>query len=91
MDLATKGQAAFEQDQVRLEAFCETNNVRLVDDIRHILQITDRLYFNKRMQDLLDRQGMSIRRKFKMPGNVEFFNDVSGGASIDERIADYER
>ena len=49
MDLGAKGQKAFEADQTRLEEFCEANNVRVVDDIRHILEITDRIYFNQRM------------------------------------------
>ena len=56
MDVGAKGQKAFEADQARLESFCESNNIRVVDDIRHILQITDRIYFNQRMQNLLDRQ-----------------------------------
>ena len=55
MNLEDKGQKAFEADQTRLEAFCEANNVRVIDDIRHILQITDRLHFNNKMQEMLER------------------------------------
>ena len=90
MDVGAKGQKAFEADQARLESFCESNNIRVVDDIRHILQITDRIYFNQRMQNLLDRQTWQIRRRFKMPANVEFYNDESNGKTVDERLAEYE-
>ena len=72
MNLSVKGLQAFEADQARLETFCEQNGARVVDDVRHVLKITDRLYFNKRMTELLERQSYQIRSMFKMPASVEF-------------------
>ena len=69
-----------------MEAFCAKHKVRVVDDIRHILQITDRIYFNQRMQDFLNRQTWQIRRKFKMPASVEFYNDESSGKTVEVRL-----
>ena len=70
-----------------MEDFCEANNIRVVDDIRHVMEIQDRIYFNQRMQELLDRQTWQIRRNLRMPVSVEFYNDESSGKSLDDRLA----
>lgn len=48
-----KGKQDFEEDQVRLERFCTENNIPVYDDPRHVVKMTDRLYFNNKMKELL--------------------------------------
>ena len=74
MDIEKKGLEKFEADQTRLDTFCAENGIKVLDDIRHVLKITDRLYFNSKMTELLARQSDEIRNKFKMPASLDFAN-----------------
>lgn len=60
MDVKAKGEVNFTRDQERLEAFCKEQGIKVLDDCRTVLQITDRLYFNDKMVQFLGRQAAHI-------------------------------
>jgi hypothetical protein len=89
MNIEKKGMEAFEADQTRLELFCQAHGIKVVDDIRRINQITDRIFFNRKMLEVLDRQSEEIKTKFAMPVSVEFDNSVAE-SSVESRVSAYE-
>lgn len=44
--------------------FCERNGIKMLDDVKKVLEVTDRINFNRKMQNLLDKQSQEIRDKF---------------------------
>ena len=54
----------FEKDQSRLEAFCEQNGITVVDEVRKLNEICDRIAFNANMKKLTLKLPADIRSKF---------------------------
>ena len=61
----------------------------MVDDVRHVLTVTDRIYFDRKMKEVLAKQSEEIQNTFKMPASIEFANNVSIG-TLEERVSAYE-
>ena len=89
MDVEGKGRREFENDQLRMDSFCRKNGVKMVDDVRHVLTVTDRIYFDRKMKEVLAKQSKEIQSTFKMPASIEFANNDSIG-TLKERVNAYE-
>ena len=81
---------AFDRETTRLEEFCERNDIKVLDDIRRVQSITDRVVFDREIQNMFAKLPSDIAKKFKTPASIEFMNNRSIG-SVEDRIAAFKQ
>lgn len=86
----TTNEEAFERDQTRLEDFCERNGIKVIDDVRRVNAICDRINFARDMNNMFDKLPNEIKGKFKMPASIDFSNMKSLG-TVEDRIAVFKK